>query len=203
MFDKDWNEVHQRRVWGQWPVTEMVRWVMKTYGGLKSSDLNFLDLGCGAGATLRFLWEEGFNFRAIDGSGMACLRAAELLARIGCKTSESRLTCGDMSVAVPHFVGEFNAVIDVCSTQCLNPHDFAVTLTHIHGYLVPGGKVFSMTAANRMDRNLHGGLYVRPTLIGDLSSAYRDAGFINIKISEHRNISTEEKRWHYILEAQK
>lgn len=135
-----WNNVHAERPWGRWPSTRFVEWAMRRFGNVPDRrKVRFLEIGCGAGAQLRFLSAEGFTVHGIDGSRHAIQQAAKVV-------SSGALTTGDLmrfEAAQP-----FDVVVDICTLQHLTASDAAAALVKARTeWLQPDGYLFSMFAA--------------------------------------------------------
>lgn len=140
----EWERVHSGQAWGRWPNTRLVEAFMREYGSAsrdERADIQVLELGCGAGAQLRFLAAEGFDVFGVDGSPSA-ITMARILA------PGSYLHVHD--IAQPRFTPphRMDCIIDVCTLQHLSPGDAAMVLMRCRrDWLKPGGMVISIMAA--------------------------------------------------------
>ncbi len=82
MFDPVWESISQRRSWGKYPAEALIRVVARDAFAVPDRGvLKALELGCGPGANLWFLANEGIAFDVIDGSATAVARGRERLNR--------------------------------------------------------------------------------------------------------------------------
>src|SRR3954463_8412415 len=87
-FDLEWNRVFESHAWGKYPSEDLVRFMMRKFGGISKSErqaIRVLDLGCGGGANSWFLAREGFQLVAVDGSAKAVERTRRFLETEGLK----------------------------------------------------------------------------------------------------------------------
>lgn len=152
MFDGVWEKIHSERVWGRYPKEELVRWCLRIYGDApRRSQVRFLDLGCGAGASSGFLAGEGFAVTALDGSASAVKRAVPGGRWVSPK---------EYWEAPPNLVGvvadamnlpfkneTYDAVIDLVCVAHNRLSDARQIVREINRVLKPGGKVFSALPA--------------------------------------------------------
>lgn len=117
---------------------------MRTFGAAEDrSSVKFLELGCGFGAQLRFLWEEGFDAEGIDGSQTAVDYAKALPGRRGL------VVHGDLE----HFLAadgdgyRYDCIVDVCTLQHISPGQNAKLIAKAREWLKPGGWIFSKHVA--------------------------------------------------------
>jgi hypothetical protein len=76
MYDPVWDRIFSSRSWGRYPAEELIRFVAReAFSVADRSTLKGLELGCGPGANLWFLANEGIPFDAIDGSKSAVAQA--------------------------------------------------------------------------------------------------------------------------------
>lgn len=135
-FDERWEAIHASRAWGTTPNEHLVRYVRK----IKSSTgKKALDVGCGAGAQSRHLFNEGFDVTGIDGSASAIDRCLDI-AQDGL-----RFNCGDVT-EMSFDDATFDLAVDVCCTQHILRPLHWLALGQILRVLKPGGKFFSVTA---------------------------------------------------------
>jgi len=184
-------------VWGRWPETRFVEWVMRKYGTAEDrSKIKFLELGAGGGAQMRFLCDEGFDawgIEATDAGFAACRNLAP----------HAKMLKGDLTLWDPLSV-QFDCVFDICTMQHLDPVEARVALQRIHKWIKPGGAFFSMWAS---PENAHEGLdtpasyALKPTEMATTFNGFRliKAGMQAIKVEP----DTQSTRSHWILEWQK
>ena len=106
----EWDTRHYHGRDNRYPFTEVVSFVMRSYGGAADrSAVRILDLGCGSAHHLVFLAQEGFDYYGIDGSGESIELAARRLTKAGYHTRT--LACGTFN-RLPYEEGFFDCVID-------------------------------------------------------------------------------------------
>lgn len=180
MTAAEWDKVFQRQQWGRWPDTRFVEWCMRTFGAAGEREretIRFLELGCGAGAQLGFLQNEGFQAYGVDGSRAALNQAKRNLREFdGVRpvlweadlinfevpataiTQEGAFMVGPAAATAPVSdsfqrldMGGFDCIVDVCTLQHMPPGDYSI-IRRAHRWLRPGGWIFSKWAAHRHDR---------------------------------------------------
>ncbi len=135
-----WQENYRRGRYNRYPYDGIVSFVLRRFGAVDDrSRVRILDLGCGGGNNLRFLHEEGFDFRAIDGAPESARLARSLL---GLAADDSRIATGDF-VRLPYDDVEFDAVIDRASLGCNRAVDLPSIVGEIHRVLKPGAPYFA------------------------------------------------------------
>ena len=142
MWNQGWDDVFRAKDWGKYPPEELVRFIGRNFFGAPQRDqIRILEIGCGAGANLLFLAQEGFDATGLDGSTIALDRAAARLTERGLT---ARLDHGD-AMALPYADDSFDCVIDV---ECIYANVLADSRTIIaeaRRVLKPGGLFFSKT----------------------------------------------------------
>ncbi len=124
----------------QYPDEEVTLFVWRHFGSApRRSELRFLDLGCGQGATAWFLAREGYCTTALDGSPSALRHTAQRARREGLPM---QLVRGELT-QLPFASSTFHCATDVMSTCCNPADEVATALAEVHRVLVPGGLVFS------------------------------------------------------------
>ncbi len=130
-MDIKWEEAHAQREWGRYPKEELVKWVARNYYSVpERSAVKFLDLGAGAGASTRFLKNEGFTVVPVDGSISA-------IKRIGWGIVAD-------ATDLPFEDNSFDVVIDVLCLAHNIRADIDTIVDEIARVLKPGGRVFSV-----------------------------------------------------------
>src|SRR5262245_17194928 len=82
MYDAVWERIFSSGPWGKYPGEDLIRFVARESAGVADrQSLKALELGCGPGANLWFLANEGIPFDAIDGSPSAVSQATARLTR--------------------------------------------------------------------------------------------------------------------------
>jgi len=113
-WDPTWEQVFRSRQWGKYPPEELIRFMAAYFYNVgERSETIILDAGCGTGACLWYVAEEGFDACGIDGS-----RTAVQLAKMRLRKErlEASVTVGDL-VTLPFREGYFDGVIDVAAIQ--------------------------------------------------------------------------------------
>lgn len=157
MTDPRWDSAMSKN-WGRWPSTRFVEWVMRNY---TVSDIDepprFLELGCGWGAQLKFLTEEGFQAFGMDASMFAIEHCkargfqvvyGELPGWDARGVTSSPPPLGPMLLDRPLWRGRFDCVFDVCTLQHLSLSEAAAVTAKARDWLKPDGKFFCMHAAD-------------------------------------------------------
>ena len=143
-YTQHWDEKFRTRDWGRWPPEDLVRFMGRNYKHVDRGGIRVLEVGCGPGANVWFLYREGYGVAGIDGSPAAIDIAARRLAQEGTviNTQAADLRVGNFSV-LPWPDASFDVVVDVFSV-CSNPVDvIEKTLTEIRRVLKPGGQFYS------------------------------------------------------------
>lgn len=138
----EWDKVFASRRWGRWPSTRFVEWFMRKFGNVPDrGKVDVLEIGCGVGAQIRFLHEEGFHAIGIDQSERAALKVTEFgaAALIGDIRNLSEFLA-------EYDLGPFDCIVDVCTLQHMGSEAAQVIAQARHA-LKPGGYIFSMFAA--------------------------------------------------------
>lgn len=150
----DWNEIHRTKAWGTWPSEAFVRFMARHYdasvlaGGAPDGGKQFLDVGCGAGAQLRYFVngaasENGHTVVAIDASATAMSRAQKFAY-----AARGRIMLKVADVREYEPSEKFDCIIDVCTLQHLDQAAAYRTVTKFMKWLKPGGRVFSKMLNN-------------------------------------------------------
>ncbi len=166
----EWEAAHQDRHWGRWPNENLVRFVSKHYGASKGK-ARFLEIGCGAGAQLRFLASEGYEAWGIDQSPKAVERASDLLALEGLDdlAFATQQSIFDLTAIDP----PFDCLIDVACLQHVHFDKAKALLQRARGWLTPKGRIFSLMAAADGDHESVGGHgYVRMAFLHEIESMF-------------------------------
>ena len=144
MWDNGWDKLFEGHEWGRYPPLELVRVIARNFFSAENrATVEILEIGCGPGANLRFLADEGFSAHGIDGSQVAIEQAQQRLEGEGLKVELQKAD----AMALPYPDSRFDAVIDI---ECLYANTLADTriiLDEVHRVLKPGGLLFSTTFA--------------------------------------------------------
>lgn len=82
-YTNHWEEKFSNRKWGSYPPEDLIRFVKRvSFHGLMPEVSSVLELGCGPGANLPFLLEEGYRVSGIDISESAIQIAEKKLKRL-------------------------------------------------------------------------------------------------------------------------
>ncbi len=139
---RKWDKVKYHGRYNKYPFTEVVSFVMSTFGSATRSQIKILDLGCGGAHHLRFLAEEGFDYYGVDGSKEAIEIADSRLKELGFNP-EGRLQLANFD-QLPYEEGTFDLVIDRGSLTCNPLKDIPPLINEIERVTKKGGLVFSM-----------------------------------------------------------
>lgn len=174
MTDAAWEKAHCAKEWGRHPTEHLVRFIYRHYPVMNRVEnrgpiFSALDIGCGAGASLRFLCDHGFAAHGIDVSVTALRRAQDWKAHVY-----------EMSAEQIEFApANFDVVIDICTLQHVEKLETA--FNQVMKVLKPGGRFFSMMAAPHHAKNLQPeGAFMRfielnqlVGMLGNLPLSYR------------------------------
>ncbi|HSP16249.1 MAG TPA: class I SAM-dependent methyltransferase [Thermoanaerobaculia bacterium] len=141
-WNSGWDDVFRAKEWGKYPPEELVRFVGRAYFGAPDrSAVRFLEIGCGAGANLLFLAQEGFDATGLDGSAVALDRARQRFAERGLT---ARFDQGE-AMHLPYDDFSFDCVLDI---ECIYANTLADSrriIAEAHRVVKPGGLFFSKT----------------------------------------------------------
>jgi SAM-dependent methyltransferase len=146
MYDPVWDEIFRSRAWGRYPAEDLIRFVVReTMRSGDRSKMRALELGCGPGANLWFLANEGIAFDAIEGSATAVAQARSRLDREkpGWK---GRIETGNFCRLPDDFRG-YDFVLDSEAIYCNDFRESAGLIAEIYDRLVGGGAFWSRTFA--------------------------------------------------------
>lgn len=134
---QDWEEIHRTKQWGTWPPESFVGFM-----SAMPPASTFIEIGCGAGAQLRYFatGEHGHRIIGLDSSANAIARAQRFVYQ-----SKGRITLKvcDAREFIPE--DRVDCVIDVCTLQHLSLTTVAGLLGKIkRQWLKPGGTLFSV-----------------------------------------------------------
>lgn len=132
----------------RWPNEEFCRFMGRNFFCIKQEerkDVKILEVGCGTGANLRVLVDEGF-----DAYGMDFSRNALDLVKYIVKSDDVCLFEGDMTDFL-YKENYFDAIVDVFSSFCLDEKGFSKMVDSLYANLKAGGKFFSYTPSKGSD----------------------------------------------------
>ena len=138
--DNIWEKLHSQRSWGSYPSDHLVSKVMRQFSTRNSREhSNALELGCGKGANLSFLLNEGFNVWGVDGSHSAIENAKIFLNHKGSK----KLNLSVQTFDRMHFSIKFDLVIDYFALYANDFNTILETFKKVEKIIKPGGYFYS------------------------------------------------------------
>ncbi len=199
MYNEVWEGIFSSRAWGRYPAEDAVRFVARELQSVPDrSRVKALELGCGPGANLWLLANEGVRFDAIDGSASA---VGQAIARLDQEQAgwQGRVVVGDFCRLPDDFRG-YDFVLDSEALYCNDFDESARLIRDIYDRLLPGGAFWSRTFApgvwgvetgKRIGRNywladagpLEGKGPARITALEEIPELYGD-GWESIRVGE-------------------
>ncbi len=147
----DWDRIFSEQTWGRYPPEYVVRAVMTAYGHVKErKSICVLDLGCGPGACLWFLADEGFTTTGLDDSQVALGQAANILTARGVHAD---LVHGNFTKTLPFPNGTFDCVLDNMSVATLEALYAVGVFVEVRRVLKRGGRFISVLAGDMSSAN--------------------------------------------------
>lgn len=146
MYDPVWEEIFSSRAWGRYVAEDLVRFVAReAFSSEDRGQLKALELGCGPGANLCFLADEGIPFDAIEGSPTA---AAQAQARLDkeCPGWRGRIAVGNFC-RMPDDFADYDFVLDSEALYCNDVSESRRVIADVHRRLKHGGAFWSRTFA--------------------------------------------------------
>jgi len=146
-----WEDVFSSQEWGKYPPIELIKFIAKNFYSVKKrKDIKILELGSGPGPNLWYMAREGFCVYGLEGSQTACDTATKRLKDENLEDKIGSIKSGDYFDSLDEFPDDyFDAIIDIESLYC-NPFDRTKDIvTKSFKKLKVGGKMFSMTFANK------------------------------------------------------
>jgi len=142
MWDPGWDDVFRAKDWGSYPPEELVRFMGRNFFSAPDRKaVRVLEIGCGAGANLLFLAQEGFDATGLDGSAVALEQAK---SRLNARGLSVWLDQGD-AMDLPYSDTGFDCVLDIECVYANTLADSRKILGEAHRVLKPGGLLFSKT----------------------------------------------------------
>lgn len=139
MTSNFWNNVFKNKKWGEYPSEHLVRFVAQNYYRCKNKKkIRILEVGCGAGANIRYLCEQGFDVYGLDYSRVAIKQAQEMLKKNKINHSAS-LTCSNIS-NIPFENNFFDLIIDIECLYSLTPENKDLAIKEIYRTLKNKGR---------------------------------------------------------------
>ena len=147
VWDSVWDDVFAGGRWGEYPGEELIRFVARNFYSVPNrSAVKILEVGCGPGANLGYLVNEGFAAFGIDGSSVAIGEARKRLAPVPGWESLGRLFVGDAR-EIPLPDEYVDAAIDSECVYSNGLDDAKRIYREIARVLRPGGLLFVRTFA--------------------------------------------------------
>jgi SAM-dependent methyltransferase len=152
-MDSKWEENYaENKHYSRYPSDLVISIISRMYPGYIQS-MKILDLGCGAGNHMDFLWGQGFSVYGIDGSKTAI----RLLSK-----SAPNVVCGEF-LDMPYEPEFFDIILDHHSIYANSLEDIKKILANCHKILKSKGKIISFmyssgtfeTTANLIDSDMH------------------------------------------------
>jgi len=134
----------------RYPNEELLRFIGSNFFSLQREQrakVRVLEVGCGSGANLWMIAREGFDAYGLDFSREALVLARKTLAEWG---ANATLTEGSMT-KLPYKSDEFDVIVDIFSSCCLNEADFAKFVSEASRVLRARGCLFSYTPSKESD----------------------------------------------------
>lgn len=186
-FDQTWEEIHSGNHPGwpdKWGITPDPR-VLEFANKLKPRS-KILDLGTGRGAQAFGMAELGFVVEGIDGS------ESGIRDCIDRKTSEDlNFIVGDV-VSLPYKENSFDAAVECVVFQHLSSfYEFEKAVMEVLRVLKPGGRLFSLTAADDYDVSIPSPPVITATET-EIKMLY--SSFTDLSYSKTSHISTRYGR---------
>jgi SAM-dependent methyltransferase len=136
-----WDEKFSSGNWGKYPNEELVRFVCGTFNKEYSRNNHVLEIGCGTGANLWFLHNEGHRVHGIDCSPHGIAQAKESILKIGGD-------CDDIKVGnfsnLPWPDNTFDLVVDVFALYANTPDAIDKTIKEVARVMKVGSYFFTM-----------------------------------------------------------
>ena len=133
-----------------YPNEELLRFFGRHYFSLSPADrrsVRVLEVGCGSGANLWMIAREGFAAYGIDLSSEGVALCEKMLAHWG---TSADVTVADMT-SIPYPNGQFDVVLDVFSSYCLDERGFSLFLREVARVLRPSARFFSYAPSKGSD----------------------------------------------------
>jgi ubiquinone/menaquinone biosynthesis C-methylase UbiE len=207
-----WEATFAAREWGRYPPEELVRFVGRNFAHRQPrKDIAVLELGCGPGANLWFLANEGYSIAGIDGSATAVEKAQQRLKQELLRRSdlEADLRVGNFA-SLPWPDQSFDLVFDIEGLAHNRLAVIEAALKEAHRVLKRGGRFFAkmfgtQTAGISTGTSLEPGTTLDPKEgplagIGIIHSFSREeilrllSGFKNVSLDWSRR-SDQGERW--------
>jgi len=151
LSDNDYNAHWERKFregeWGKYPPEDLVRFVGRNFPGDSRIDKKALEIGCGPGANLWFLYREGFHVSGIDSSSTAIEKARARIIREDVNQTRHNSEKPDLRVgnfiSLPWKDDSFDLVIDIFALYANRLDIMRKAVDEVFRVLKPGGKFYS------------------------------------------------------------
>lgn len=175
----EWEKVHSEVPWGDVPEANFVRWCEARWWS-KRPDIKaeFLEIGAGAGAQVKWLVEHGHNVTALECSPSAIERMRG--------RSETWVKQGGFQAKVidvrrfENGVAVYDAVIDICCLQHLTLDEAVLVTQRARQWLKPSGWFFSKQVMK--DHGLSRTSYMRTATLDGVNRMFRGYNIVQIDI---------------------
>jgi SAM-dependent methyltransferase len=176
-----WDQIFAGRSWGRYPPEELVRFVARNFARHQPrSAIWALEIGCGPGANLWFLANEGYSVAGIDGSPTAIEQAYARIARELPDYPRERadLRVGNFT-SLPWPDGHFDFVFDNEALSANRIDVVRAAIAESHRVLKPGGKFFAKLFGPETTDILTGELLEPGTTRNAASGPLQDIGVLH------------------------
>jgi ubiquinone/menaquinone biosynthesis C-methylase UbiE len=117
-WDPEWEVIHQKEELGKYPSEHLIRVIASNFYKVPDrKKIKILEIGCGKGAQIWYLANEGFDVYGIDGSSTAIMSAKDKLKKAHLSAT---LIVGDV-IKLGYPDSYFDCVVDV---ECLMGNDW-------------------------------------------------------------------------------
>ena len=175
-MDPVWEKLHSSRHWGKYPADDVIRTLMRQFPDPEQrAQTAVLELGCGAGANLTFLLQEGFQVHAVDGAPSAIAKSRAHVATYARPGQACELRVADFK-KLDYANARFDVVVD-CLAVYANPMETVRTaVAEARRVLKPGGYFYSSVFGSRTFGAASGGLLEPGTLENPTAGPCKDLG---------------------------
>ncbi len=174
-MDAIWEQLHASQSWGKYPAEDLIRTIMRHYKFQPRDRIRVLEIGCGAGANLSFLLNEGFRVAGIDGAPSAIKSAFRNLEVYDASAERLELRVGDFS-KLPWQSQSFDIVIDYFALYANDVPTIERTIEEVARVLKPGGHFYSRSWGQGTEGWNHQPQLEPGTVINPSSGPCKDMG---------------------------